>query len=137
MMARKLPFSFYQRDTEEVARELLGKTLVHVLKTGQRVSGRIVETEAYLGARDAAAHSRGGLRSKRTESMFLPGGHAYVYLIYGMHYCFNVVTREADEPQAVLIRALEPIEGIEFMRRRRRVKRDLDLCSGPGKLCDA
>jgi DNA-3-methyladenine glycosylase len=136
-MARKLPYSFYRRETVEVARELLGKTLVRVLKNGMRVSGRIVETEAYLGSEDLAAHSSGGLRTKRTESMYLSGGHAYVYLIYGMHFCFNVVTREKDEPQAVLIRALEPVEGIEFMRHRRRTKRDIDLTSGPGKLCDA
>ncbi len=136
-MARKLPASFYLRDTELVARELLGKTLVHVLKNGDRVSGKIVETEAYIGAEDLAAHSSGGLRTPRTESMFLPGGHAYVYLIYGMHYCFNVVTREKDEPQAVLIRALEPLENIELMRRRRMVSRDKDLANGPGKLCEA
>ncbi|MES2854937.1 MAG: DNA-3-methyladenine glycosylase [Bdellovibrionota bacterium] len=136
-MARKLPSTFYRRDTELVARELLGKTLVRVLKSGERVSGRIVETEAYLGAKDLAAHSSGGLRTARTESMFLAGGHAYVYLIYGMHYCFNVVTREKGEPQAVLIRALEPVDGIDFMYQRRRVKKETDLASGPGKLCEA
>ncbi len=133
-----LPLEFYLRDTKKVAKELLGKTLVHVTKHGQRVSGRIVETEAYLGVIDLAAHTFGGRKTPRTQTMFMRGGHAYVYLIYGLHSCFNVVTREQGTPEAVLVRAIEPIDGIELMRKRRTAaKKDTDLTSGPGKLCDA
>lgn len=130
------PTSFYRRDTITVARQLLGQRLVHVVN-GQRLSGRIVETEAYLGLNDRACHSFGGRRTTRVESMYLEGGHAYVYLIYGMHYCFNVVTRDTSHPEAVLIRALEPDENIEAQRRNRPVRRDVDLSNGPGKLCRA
>lgn len=136
-MPNPLPLSFYRRDTTTVARELIGKKLVHIVD-GQRISGIIVETEAYLGIEDRACHSFGNRRTERTESMYLEGGHSYVYFIYGMHFCFNVVTREAKVPEAVLIRALEPSEGIEVMRtKRKRAKRDLDLTNGPGKLCQA
>jgi len=136
-MAQKLPHSFYNRDTTLVARELLGKILVHVVD-GKRLSGRIVETEAYIGADDPAAHSFGHRKSVRTQSMYLSGGHSYVYLIYGMHCCFNVVTREAGTPEAVLIRAVEPLEGIETMRRfRHSPSKDTLLTNGPGKLCEA
>src|SRR5438309_628971 len=90
--AEVLPLSFYQRSTEKVARDLLGKRLVRV-DQGQRLSGLIVETEAYLGIDDAACHSRGGIRSRRTETLYMAGGHAYVYLIYGMYWCLNVVTQ--------------------------------------------
>ena len=128
---------FYLRDTKKIAKELLGKTLVHRVG-GKRLAGRIVETEAYLGAKDLAAHSFGGLRTARTQTMFMTGGHAYVYLIYGMHCCFNVVTKAAGIPEAVLVRALEPLEGIEIMRTNRpTAKKDVDLTSGPGKLCAA
>jgi DNA-3-methyladenine glycosylase len=132
----KLPVSFYQRKTIEVAKGLLGQRLVHVVG-GRRLSGLIVETEAYLGVDDPACHSRGGLQSKRNASMYLEGGHAYVYLIYGLHYCMNVVTRGKGEPEAVLIRAIEPLEGVDEMRRRRKVKGDKLLTNGPGKLCQA
>lgn len=139
-MERRLPLDFYLRDTETVARDLLGKKLVHIAN-GVRLSGLIVETEAYLGVEDAAAHSFGDRRTARTESMYLEGGHAYVYFIYGIHYCFNVVTRAAGIPQAVLVRALEPLEGIEVMRERRNCSKsaakDITLTSGPGKLCQA
>lgn len=135
-MARILSPRFYQRNTETVARELLGCRLVRIYR-GQRLSGRIIETEAYLGARDRAAHSYGRRRTDRVRSMYLAGGHAYVFFVYGMHFCFNIVTRHADEPEAVLIRALEPVEGIETMRRLRGVKRDRDLSNGPGKLAQA
>lgn len=135
-MAKKLPLAFYQRDTKKVARDLLGKILVHKLKDGTRIAGRIVETEAYLGAIDLAAHSYGGLRTERTSTMFMTGGHAYVYLIYGMHSCLNVVTQKQGVPEAVLIRALEPTEGLDEMRKRRpKARKDTDLTSGPGKLC--
>jgi DNA-3-methyladenine glycosylase len=135
-MGKKLPRSFYQRPTIEVARELLGKRLVRV-RNGRRLSGIIVETEAYLGVKDAAAHTYGGHRSPRNEAMYGDGGHAYVYFIYGMHFCLNSVTRRANQPVAVLIRALEPSEGIELMRVFRKVKKDRDLANGPGKLCQA
>lgn len=135
-MARRLPKSFFQRKTPTVAQQLLGCTLVHLVN-GHRISGRIIETEAYLGVEDRACHSFGNRRTVRTESLYRPGGHAYVYLIYGMYFCFNVVTRDSAHPEAVLIRALEPIEGIHIMRTRRNVKVDRDLANGPGKLCIA
>src|SRR5207244_12193452 len=111
LTARKLPRSFYDCDTVAVAQELLGKHLVHVVDGVQRV-GRIVETEAYLGPHDLAAHSARGL-TDRTRVMFGPPGHAYVYLIYGMHWCMNVVTEEEGHASAVLLRALEPVKNIE------------------------
>lgn len=136
-MGETLPLSFYDRDTAKVAKELLGKHLVRMMPGGRRLVGRIVETEAYVGIEDRACHAFGDRRTKRTSSLYLGPGHAYVFLIYGMYECFNVVTREAGEPQAVLIRALEPVEGIEGMRENRHVKKDVDLTSGPGKLCRA
>ena len=108
---RKLPRSFYDRDTVEVAHDLLGQHLVHVVAGVERV-GRIVEVEAYLGPHDLAAHSARGL-TKRTRVMFGPPGHAYVYLIYGMHWCVNVVTQEEGKASAVLLRAVEPVKNIE------------------------
>lgn len=135
-MGRRLALDFYLRDTETVARDLIGKRLVHVVD-GERLSGVIVETEAYLGIADRAAHSFGDKRTPRTESMYLEGGHSYVYFIYGMHYCFNVVTGPAEHPEAVLIRALVPTEGVERMKLRRQSAREVDLASGPGKLCQA
>lgn len=135
---KKLSRDFYTRaDTLKVARELLGKLLVVPTEDGIRVSGIIVETEAYHGVRDKASHAYNHRRTNRTESMFGLGGTAYVYFIYGMYYQFNVVTNVAETPNAVLIRALEPFEGIEVMRARRPVKRDKDLTNGPGKLCRA
>ena len=129
---------FYTRaDTLRVARELLGKRLVVPAADGARVSGRVVETEAYLGAEDRAAHSYGGRRTRRTETMFGVGGTAYVFFVYGMHHQFNVVTGPAGLPHAVLVRAVEPEEGVELMWERRRVSKERELTSGPGKLCRA
>ncbi len=120
---------FYQRPTVEVARDLLGKALVH-----GRAAGIIVETEAYLGGDDLAAHSARGI-TDRTRVIFGPPGHAYVYFIYGMYECLNLVAEPEGKPGCVLIRALEPVDGIGLMRRRRPAARRLeDLASGPGKL---
>ena len=119
-MNRKLPREFYTRsNVVTVARELLGKLLVVPAPNGKRVSGTIVEVEAYRGPQDRAAHSYGGRRTKRTETMYGIGGTAYVFFVYGMYYQFNVVTNVAELPHAVLIRAVEPVEGIELMRKRR------------------
>jgi len=133
----KLPRAFYRQDTVAVARALLGCVLWR--RIGRTLlAARLVETEAYLGANDMASHARRGLRSARNESMYLEGGHAYVYFTYGMHWCMNVVTGEADIAEAVLLRAAEPLRGIESMRKRRpKAKRDRDLTNGPGKLCAA
>ena len=132
----KLTREFYERDTLLVAKELLGKYLTHRTAEGT-TAGRIVEVEAYMGPEDAAAHSYKGLNSTRTKVMFGPGGIAYIYLIYGMYYCFNIVTGTVGKPEAVLIRALEPVEGIELMKERRKTGKLENLCSGPGKLCMA
>lgn len=134
----RLAQGFFARDTLVVARDLLGRRLVRVLD-GVRVSGKIVETEAYIGEKDDACHASPGL-TERNASMYGPAGHAYVYLIYGMYHCFNIVTGQEGFPAAVLVRALEPLEGLESMRARRgRVgARDVrKLTSGPGRLCQA
>jgi DNA-3-methyladenine glycosylase len=139
-----LPRAFFNRDTRIVARELLGSTLVHCLEDGTRLSGRIVETEAYLPG-DAASHGFRG-RTERNAPMFMRAGTAYVYFIYGMHFCFNVVTEGEGVPAAVLIRAVQPMDGIEVMRRNRTRHQNLrssknlglsSLANGPGKLCQA
>ena len=121
--------SFYKRPTVEVARELLGKVIVH-----GPTAGTIVETEAYLGGDDLTAHSARGI-TDRTRVIFGPPGHAYVYFIYGMYECLNLVCEPEGQPGCVLIRALEPVAGIEIMQQRRRAARQPeDLASGPGKL---
>ncbi len=126
--------SFYSRDCRLVARELLGCVLVTQLD-GHRTSGRIIETEAYLGEDDAASHAFRG-PTRRNHAMFMQGGHAYVYFIYGMYYCFNVVTGPEGIAEAVLIRGVMPLEGAERMqqRRNRPIRRDHELANGPGKL---
>jgi DNA-3-methyladenine glycosylase len=131
-----LPRSFYDRDTEIVARELLGSVLESKTDDGI-ASGIIVETEAYVGEHDAACHAAAGL-TRRTEPLYGPPGIAYVYFIYGVHWCINAVTRAEGLPSAVLIRALEPLTGLNVMRKRRpRARADRDLTNGPGKLCSA
>lgn len=124
-----VPRSFYEQPTVEVARDLLGKVLVH-----GRAAGRIVETEAYLGADDLAAHASRGA-TNRTRVLFGEPGHAYVFFIYGMYECLNLVTEPEGRPGCVLIRALEPLAGLGIMQRRRSKARSIeDLANGPGKL---
>jgi len=130
-------FREFDVDPITLARRLLGQRLVRRLH-GRRLSGTIVEVEAYLGAVDRAAHAFGGRRTDRNASMYEEGGHAYVYFIYGLHHCLNVVCGRADEPVAVLLRALAPEEGREEMYRRRpAARRDEDLTSGPARLTQA
>ena len=127
--------SFFRQDTVELARKLLGCLLIHRTPDGT-AGGMIVEAEAYVGAIDKACHAYRN-RSGRTEIMYHDGGYAYVYLIYGMHYCFNAVTGPEGEGNAVLIRALEPVIGLDLMQQRRNTKNVRHLCSGPGKVCQA
>lgn len=128
----------YAHDPRAVAQRLLGAVLVTELAAGARTAGRIVETEAYLGVKDRAAHSFGGRRTERVRAMYSRGGTAYVYFTYGMHYCFNVVCGAVDEPVAVLVRALAPVEGVAVMRERRGERaKDRELCAGPARLCVA
>ncbi len=126
----------FEKSAVEAAPLLLGKLLCHLTPEGF-TAGIIVETEAYCGPEDDAAHSFGGRPTARTAAMFGPPGRAYVFRIYGMHCCFNVVTAPEGQPQAVLIRALEPVEGLALMAERRGTSDPLQLCSGPGKLCRA
>ena len=135
ILGEPLPKSFYARDTKLVAMNLLGKVLVHQTDDGL-VKGRIVETEAYYGPGDPASHAFRG-KTKRSAIMWGEPGTAYVYFTYGMHYILNVVTEEEGKAGAVLIRALEPIQGIEVMRKRRGVNNVIELCNGPAKLTQA
>jgi len=147
MPYKKLPRNFYLQPTLHIAQQLIGKYLIRRFGD-QRLIGRIVETEAYLGRRDPASHAYRGI-SKRNAVMFRTGGHAYVYFTYGMHFCINVVTEEEGTGHAVLLRALEPINGFELMMKHRHLtppdqgnRRPADsdlinLCNGPAKLCQA
>ena len=133
--AATLPVSFFDRPAEVVARELLGALVVS--RAGVRTSARIVETEAYLGYRDPASHGYRHRRNDRNAALFGPPGSWYVYLSYGIHWCANLVCEAEGTASAVLLRALEPVEGVERMRERRGRVDDRELCSGPGKLCQA
>jgi DNA-3-methyladenine glycosylase len=141
---KTLSYEFYNHTSLQVAPKLLGKTLIN-MQNGKRLSGKIVEVEAYMGPDDKAAHSYGNKRTKRNEVMFGPPGHAYVYMIYGMYYCMNVITSPEDVPHGVLIRAVEPLEGLEYMslNRYKLPLEDLtpsklrNLTRGPGRLCSA
>lgn len=134
--AAPLPVAFFDRPADVVARELLGTLVVSTLD-GDRVVGRIVETEAYLGYHDPASHGYLHRRNERNGALFGPPGTWYVYLSYGIHWCANLVCEAEGQASAVLLRALEPVQGIETMRRRRAGVHDRHLCSGPGKLCQA
>lgn len=140
-MAR-LSQEFYNQDTVAAAQALLGKYLVRRLD-GALLAGRITETEAYVGRCDKACHAYGGRRTHRTETLFAPPGHAYIYLIYGMYHCLNFVTEPEGEAAAVLLRGMEPIAGLDVMARRRYGTRPLtparlkNLTNGPGKICQA
>ena len=134
----KLPREFYTRsDVLEVARDLLGKKLVVPNRNGVQVAGVIIETEAYRGPEDKASHAYNGRRTRRTETMYGVGGTAYVYFVYGMYHQFNVVTNVEDVPHAILVRAVEPVEGLDIIRRRRPGRFEHELTSGPGRLCIA
>jgi DNA-3-methyladenine glycosylase len=134
---KKISLSFYQRDDVlQVARDLLGKLLVTKWK-GVETSGRIVEVEAYAGEIDKASHAFGGRRTKRNEIMYAHGGVAYVYLCYGIHHLFNVVTNYKDTPHAILVRALEPVRGVDTMLKRVGKEKDKTLTRGPGNLSKA
>jgi DNA-3-methyladenine glycosylase len=134
-MAR-LNRDFYSMESIEVARALLGRRLIHRLPDGRKLSGRIVETEAYLGVDDQAAHSFGGRRTPRTEVMYGEPGLSYVYFIYGMYFCLNVVTTAKEIPEAVLIRAIEPLDGVGHMAGASEADPHR-VANGPGKLCRA
>lgn len=142
-MEMKLERSFYEKDTLVVAKELLSCVLVHVTPEGT-TKGRIVETEAYMGPEDKGAHSYGGRHTPRMDPLYKTGGFAYIYQLHGYNYCINVVTQEKDMPQAVLIRAVEPLDGLELMARRRKIdisegkmSKLKNLTNGPSKLCQA
>lgn len=131
----KIGKKFFERPTLDVARDLLGKYLV-VKRRGKILSGKIVETEAYIGEDDLACHASKG-RTNRSETLYQEAGTIYVYLVYGMYYCFNIVTEREHFPSAVLIRAVEPAEGVEIMKKARKTDSLCNLASGPGKLCMA
>ncbi len=129
-----MEISFFRRDARDVAADLIGCSLIH--ETGERRSGRIIETEAYLGNTDPASHASGG-KTSRNSTMYGPPGRSYVYICYGIYHMFNIVTGEDGDPQAVLVRAIKPLEGLERMREHRGLEEDRNVCNGPGKLCQA
>lgn len=133
---QKLPRKFYLCDGLVAAEKLLGKILVHDSPEGL-TAGRIVELEAYMGETDRGCHAYGGRRTARTEIMYAEGGRAYVYLIYGMYCCMNVIVNRENIPHCIFLRALEPVDGIDLMKQRRGTDNLKQLCSGPGKLCNA
>jgi DNA-3-methyladenine glycosylase (3mg) len=142
-MEMKLERSFYERNTLTVAKELLSCILVHITPEGI-TSGKIVETEAYMGPEDKGAHSYKGRHTPRMDPLYKTGGFAYIYQLHGYNYCINVVTRKEGIPQAVLIRAVEPVEGMELMAKRRKIdisdakkSKVKNLTNGPSKLCQA
>ncbi len=136
-LATPLPRAFYQRDALRLARALLGKVLVVCAPEG-RMAARLVEVEAYRGPHDLAAHTAGGRRTPRNEVMWGPAGHLYVYFVYGMHWCANVVAAAPGRPEAVLLRGAEPLAGLDLMRARRpAARRDAELLRGPANLCRA
>ena len=128
---------FYMRDAVTVGKDILGKIIVKKTADGRIMSGRITEVEAYMGTTDKASHSYGGRRTKRTEVMYKEGGYSYVFLIYGMYECFNVTAGREGDPQAVLIRGVEPLENKNLMWEKRKVKKERDISNGPGKLTKA
>lgn len=132
----RLTGDFFLHDSLEIAQALIGKVLVSEVN-GQLTSGRIVETEAYLAPADKGSHAYKGKRTARTATMYLPGGHVYIYLCYGLHHLFNIVVGEEEVPHAILIRALEPLEGVDIMQERRQQKAAVRLCAGPGMLTQA
>ncbi len=134
----RLGEKFFKQNAVVVARQLIGKLLIRKIK-GQEIICKIVETEAYNGPQDKASHAYQNNRTKRTEVMFNIGGYTYIYLIYGMYYCFNIVTGCSGRPEAVLIRAVEPLAGIDLIKKNRKIKskKKEDLTNGPGKLCQA
>ena len=128
---------FFERNALTIAEDLLGHYLVRI-KDGKRISGIIVETEAYCGATDKGCHAFGNKRTERTEPMFMEAGTSYIYLIYGLNNCLNVVTEKVDNPHAVLIRAIEPVEGLDIIKANRpKIQKIQDFTNGPGKLCKA
>lgn len=134
----RLKYKFYQKDAVQAAKDLLGKIIVRKYN-GKTIKAKIVETEAYSGAEDKASHAYNNKKTKRTAPMFKQGGHSYIYLIYGMYYCLNVVTAAENNPHAVLIRAIEPIKGLKYIKENRKLKSSKieDLTNGPGKLSQA
>ncbi|QKK09513.1 MAG: DNA-3-methyladenine glycosylase [Planctomycetota bacterium] len=141
---RPLSRRFFATDPETLARKLLGCTLARTLPDGSRLAGTIVETEAYLGVRDTSSHTYGGRRTERVASMWARPGTLYVYFTYGMHFCMNISAGSEGVPVAVLLRAIEPTEGLDLLRAhrtgpkpRKKPLTDRDLCSGPARLCQA
>lgn len=134
----RLDHSFYQKDAVQTAKDLLGKIIVRKYAE-KTIKVKIVETEAYSGVDDKASHAYNNKKTKRTEPMFKEGGISYIYLIYGLYYCLNFVTAAKEDPQAVLIRAAEPVSGLRFIRENRKIKSNKveDLTNGPGKLSQA